>query len=268
MRISQVCQFLEAKLPQFSDNFSTSAISASVSYTGGVVTVTAISHGLSADDPFTLSGFSPVEISSEIINYSHTVATVVDPDNFTFTIEQGNTENLGGGKLHKSVRAYASIDTANAIKAYTQTQLLTAVVIDLGSFASKDRGTGSDANFQQTTITDFKMTMINQFGVLIFFPLKNDTIGKVNADTARFMQAVLMRSLSGVRLDTDWGDNKSQGITFTSSNREQVTNATLVQNYTFEVVEIIYGEDVNIDTFDFDATFGDIQVEPVFSTES
>ena len=268
MRIENICNIASAKIPQQTPEFS-DAQSATITIATGVVTVTSTAHGLTVGKFFTLSGFD-VEadgIENDVINYRQEVATVIDADNFTFTILQEFVSSTDvPGTLHTNIRIFGTASAKLAIDAYAKIangQYAKALyVIDLGEVTSKDRSVGNDADFQQTNTTDFKMTFINNFGILAFLPIKNDTAGASTSDFARQLLSFMVRALVGRRLTTDWESKESTGITFTSSNRQVSNNSYIVQNYAFESVEILSSADINQDTFGYNINDIRLVVEP------
>lgn len=266
MRTLDICNLAKSKIPQFTPEFST-AISASISIASGVVTVTAIAHGLSVDDNFTLSGFDVFAdgIENEVINYSHTVVSVTDADTFTFTIPQQFVTATDTGVLHTKIRIYTTATPKLAIDAYGKiagAYKKALYIVDLGETTSKDRSVGNDADFQMIRNTDFKMTFINSFGILAMLPIKNDTGGSTNSDFARELLAYMVAGIVGERLPTDWQNTKSTGIAFISSNRQISNNSYIVQNYMFEVVELLSEADINRDTFGYNINDIRLVVEP------
>jgi hypothetical protein len=249
-------------MPQFSGEFSDTQ-SATLSILSGVVTVTATAHGLIAGDKFTLSGFA----LDEKINYSHTVATVTNANTFTFTIVQTFiTASNQAGTLHKKIRIYSSASVQLSLDSYAKQSTgefkKVLYVIDLGARTSKDRSVGSDATFEMLRATDFKMTMINSFGILAILPIKNDTVGATATDFARSLLVHFIAGIVGRQLPSDWADNQTSAIVPISSNRESSNNAFIAQNYTFEVSERIGVADINRDDFGYNITDFNTEVIP------
>ena len=268
MRIQDICEIASAKIPQFTPEFSDTK-SATITINIGVVTVTSAAHRLSVGSFFTLSGFDVLTdgIENEVINYRQEVATVIDADNFTFTILQEFVSLVDApGTLHTNIRIFGTASVKLAVDAYSKKEngeyAKSLYVIDLGETTSKDRSVGNDADFQQIATTDFKLTFINSFGILAMLPIKNDTAGADTSDFARLLLSYMVRGLVGKRLSTDWEDKESTAITFTSSNRQVSNNAFIVQNYTFETVEILSSADINLDTFGYNINDIRLVVEP------
>ena len=225
--------------------------------------MTATAHGLSVGDSFTLSGFD----TTEIINYSHVVATVTDANTFTFTITEAFLSATGvTGTLHKNIRIFPAASVQLALDSYAKQSdggyKKVLYLIDLGESTSKDRNVGSDASFEMMRSTDFKMTFVNRFGCLAILPIKNDTIGANAADFARDLQKYFMRSLVGYQLPADWENSKSSAITLVSSSRETSNNAYISQNYTFEVSEYVGVMDVGRYDFGYNIVDFNLRVIP------
>jgi len=261
MRLSTICSKLQGFLPQVTNEFSTTQ-NATLSIAVGQCTVTATAHGLSAGDTFTLSGF----VTLEAINYIHTVQTVPSANTFTFSIVQEfiTATNISG-TLHKDIRIHPAASVQLAVDSFAKQgngdYKKVLYLIDLGETTSKDRNVGSDASFEMMRSTDFKMTMVNRFGILAILPLKNDPVGAIASEFSRDLLAHLVHTIVGTQIATDWENSTSSAIIPISSNRETSNNSFIVQNYIFEISEYVCYKDVN--RYDFGYNINDFNLRVI-----
>lgn len=273
MKLSQVCNILKAKIPQYTNEFSINiqdcTISSSVSDVEVIVSLS--SHGLSVNDDFTLSniyvGNEVPDVSTDILNYRHVVTRVIDSDTFAFEIEQAFVSFTDiTAKIHTSIRIYVAVSIEVAIQAYTKTSDLTLVLIDLPLTVSRDRKSKTDAN-QTTSLRNApNLYLINNIESMLFIPLKNQTVGSEAIDKTKDILSYLIKSLVGVQLQSDFETQIGTQITLDSAGVEQVGNSTLVYGYNFESVETVTIDDMNTDSKDFTAGLDEFPIfKPVLT---
>lgn len=267
MRLSEICNKLKAKIPQYTNDFSGTVLDCTISKSSGtnIVTVTLSDHGLTKDDYFTLSDFDVANeipaLSDAIINYQHQVSSVIDENNFGFEILTGvSTFSDIAGKLHKEIRIFVSMGVDASINAYTDTTKLTLALIDLPASISRDRRVKTDA-IQTTSVRNSNnLYLISNIACLLFIPLKDQTVGAEAVDKQREILKIMLKSISGVQLDSDFEESKTTQLSMESSATQLVGNSTYVHNYQFQVQETIAQSDQNGDSFDYDARLDEIAV--------
>jgi hypothetical protein len=267
MRISEACEIARAKIPQYTNELSDTA-PATLSVANGICTINLPAHGLKANDKFTLSGFNVDNsgIDNEVINYSHIVQEVINADSFTFAIPQQfiniTSEN---GTLHKNIRIHTALNVDLARSSYSKTNgeyKKVLYFIDLGVTSSRDRGVGNDASFQMTQATDFRISIMNKFGALAIMPIKNDLVGYSATDFTRELFEILLKSIVGRTLSSNFNNNRTSSISPISSNIEISNDAFVGQNYVFECVEQVGLADVNNDIFSYNINSIKAKVKP------
>ncbi len=271
MRISEVCNILKAKLPQFSNTFSENILDSSLSVSNGVVTVTTLQpHNLVVNDYIVLSGFDVEtdfpKIDNNLLNTRHKVLSVPSTTTYTFNLVQTfiNGSSSVNGKTHSEVGVIVSLNEELASRSYVDlgdNKTNICYVIDNGLSVSRDRKSQGDSIQSSTRSQDSRMLHISNFTILIYVKINNDTLGSLVSDTFRQLLVFLIKSLNGITLSTDWNNN-SYGVSVSGMQPFDITNAYVGQAYNFEVSEQINIDDGNTDIGGFSVENTTLSTEP------
>lgn len=140
---------------------------------------------------------------------NQTVATVIDTDNFTFEVTDVPslpTGEITGFKASALLRIFgaANIDRAEALynKQLKDEYALFVIMGDVD--VSKDRETSNDATAAFTPQNFQKLTVLNNFSTVVFFPTKDDIAGNdAQQDAYGDIYQALLAVLYGFQFDDE-----------------------------------------------------------------
>lgn len=208
-------------------------------------------------------------------NGAITVASVVDSNTFTFTLEDDRLSSGSGDNMLvmalPRISGAATLD--RAMQAYTRfgSNELWGFFVFQGMDVSDDRNSDNDAKAQRIENVDFKLLLINDFTFYVFVPTDGEISGRMAIDTCQELAAPIYKTLAGYKPPSNFRTQQETVIVPSSHNIEEYNTsefgaAALIYGYDFQGTEYILREGASASVDDFMANTGDTL--PDMSTRS
>lgn len=190
-----------------------------------------------------------------------TIVSVPIPTKFTYTLPQPLTEAATGTILiHSGLRVTGSATIDRALEIYTKQNIdeLWAFVVLDDAFVSKDRTARNDAVSAAGAGADRRQQLIQSASVYIFSKSTQNLSGRSIRDQMVDVRKFLLKSLVGVKFNSDLNSQNGLGLFFVSDGIEIYDRATYVHRFEFQLLTDITNEDT-VDP-DFNVAFRDISL--------